>query len=249
MTSLVKTKAIVMNSIRWKESSKIVTIFCEDFGKVKFIARGALRKGSSLAGKVETFFLIEVILNIKKSRSLNLIKEIDVLDTFPEIRLNIRKFPFGLSLIEILNQVFDDIQPDQIFFNFVVVMLNAIKTSKSPEVVLIYFLLKISSYLGFKPTLEKCVSGDESLCNAKVLLSMSDGRVSCLNCASNPPHPLSLAKEQFFFLKVIQKVNHHQIKNTEQIRSDYTQIIKILLRYINYHLDKEVRIDSLRMLP
>ena len=248
MTTLLKTKAIVVNSIRWKESSKIVTVYSEEFGRIKLIARGALRKGNSLAGKIETFFLIEAVLDIKKNRTLNLIKEADVLDTYPEIRLNMKLFPFGFSLIEILNQVLDETHPDPIFFNFVLVMLNTLKISKSPEVILIYFLLKLSSYLGFKPFLEKCESGDVNQCSSKVLLSMSNGRVSCKNCASNSIHPIAMDRGQFFFLKSLQQVNHHRIKNHEKFRSDSFQIINIILRYINFHLDKEIKVKSLQLL-
>lgn len=248
MGNQVKTKAIIISSIRWKESSKIVTLYSEEFGKIKVIARGVLRKGSNLAGKIETLFLIDAVLDIKKSRTLNLIVEADVIDAYSEVRLNLKLFPFGLTFLEIISQVLDETQPDKIFFNFILEMEDALQRTKFPEIILIYFLLKLSSYLGFKPVLEKCQSGDLNLCSEKVLLSMSDGSVSCKNCTSNPSSPLVLKKDQFLYLQTIQKVNHRRIGNYKQSRSDFFQIIQILLQYINYHIDREIRTDALQML-
>ena len=79
MKSQLKTKAIIIQSIRWKESSKIVTMYSEALGKIKLIARGAFRKGSPLAGKIETLMLVDAVLEVKESRAINLVKEIDVI--------------------------------------------------------------------------------------------------------------------------------------------------------------------------
>lgn len=248
MGNQIKTKAIIINSIRWKESSKIVTIYSEQFGKTKVIARGALRKGSSLAGKIETMFLVEAVLDVKKTRTLNIISEVDVLDSFSEIRLNMKLFPYTLSIIEILSQVLDDTESDPTFFNFVVEMVGSFRNTKIPAIILIFFLLKLSSYLGFKPVFEKCNSGDLNQCSSKVLLSMSDGHVSCKNCSSNSLSPLVLKKEHFIFLQSLQKVNYRQINNYEHQGSDYMPMIQTLLKYINFHLDREIRTEALQML-
>jgi len=248
LKSQLKTKAIIIQSIRWKESSKIVTMYSEALGKIKLIARGAFRKGSPLAGKIETLMLVDAVLEVKESRSINIVKEIDVIDTFSENRLNMKLLPFALSIIEIINQVLDETQPDPVFFNFVLEMENSLKNTNKPEIVLIYFLLKLSSYLGFKPQLNNCKSGDPHLCGDKVFLSINDGKVSCKKCGSNPSHPLVLTRDQYFFLKSLQGINHRRINNYKHSRSDYIEIIQRISRYINFHLDREIRMEALQLI-
>ena len=248
MKNQIKTTAIILHSIRWKESSKIVTMYTEAFGITKLIARGAYRKGSSLAGKIETLMLVDAVLNVKESRSINIIKEIDIVDTFSEIRTNMKLLPYALSLIEIINQVLEETDSDSIFFNFIVEMINAVRDSKTPEIVLVFFLLKLSSYLGFKPELGKCGLGDTNLCSEKIYLSMNNGKVSCKNCDTNTSHPLIINKDQYLFLKDLQKVSYRLIRNYEKSRSDSIILVEKLLRYLNFHLDKEIRVSALQLI-
>jgi len=244
----VKTKGIILNSIRWKESSKIVTVYTEDLGKIKLIARGVYKNKSPLAGKVETLFLAELIIDEKKSRTLNLLKEIDVVNTFSDIRLDMKIFPFSLVLLEIIKQLLDDSSPDSAFFNFFLEMQMALSRNKNPENVLIYFLIKLSSYLGFKPSLKKCYSGDFNLCDQKVYLSMSEGNISCKVCNKFALNIIPFKKDQFLYLQKIQKINHRQILKVTDDRIDFFQIIQNLLRYVNFHIDKEIKTDSLNLL-
>lgn len=248
MADTVKTRALVLNSIRWKESSKIITVYTENLGKIKLIARGALRNNSPFAGKIESLFLTDLIIDEKQSRTLNILKEADVLNTFTKIRLDYKIFPFALTIMEIIAQVIDDAQPDSVFFEFILEMLMAFLEIKYPEVVLIYFLLKLSSYLGFKPLLDKCTSGDLNKCDPKVFLSMSEGDISCKKCTKSAKNIVPFSKEQFLFLQRTQKINYRFISEINESRADFIQIIQNIMRYINFHFEKEIRINSLQLL-
>jgi DNA repair protein RecO (recombination protein O) len=246
MSETIKTRALVLNSIRWKESSKIVTLYSRELGKIKVIARGALRNKNAFAGKLETLCLLDVIINQKESRSLQILNEADLFSSFNQMRNNLEAYGFGLAILEIINQVFEDLQADQIFFDFTVEMLETIMIISQPENVLIYFLLKLSSYLGFKPHLDKCISGSTEKCAEIVYLSMTEGHVFCSNCNMVSENPLRLKKEDFFCLKNLQKINHRRLRIWENVPSEPKRLIRILLSYINFHLERELHIDALQ---
>ena len=248
MADIIKTDAIILSSIRWKESSKIVTIFGKSTGKIKIIARGALKNNSPFAGKLESLFFVEVIIDSKKSRTLQILREIEIIDSYPIIRLNFKVYPYVLSIFEIVHQVFDESQSDEVFFNFVIEIINAFTENSSPQNIFIYFLLKLSSYLGFKPFLENCTSGDISLCEEKVFLSISKGTIFCKKCLVESENPLLLQKDQFLYLKNLQNIHHRRIKNIEIHRSDFAQIIQNLLKYINYHAEQNLSIAALKLI-
>jgi len=244
----LKTRAIILSAIRWKESSKIITVYTEDSGRVKLIARGALRNNSVFAGKIESLFLVDLIIEEKKSRTLNLLKEADVINTFSKIRLDFKIYPFALTIMEILNQVIDEAQPDPVFFGFILEMLKAFPEIKNPEIVLIYFLLKLTSYMGFKPSLGICNSGNLSMCDQKVYLSMSEGNVSCRNCNKSAVNIIPFSRNQFTFLQKLQKINYKNISQSVEDRSDFLIIVHSLVKYINFHFEKDVKINSLNLL-
>lgn len=249
MTTTIKTKALVLGSIRWKESSKIVTLYSSKLGKIKVIARGAYKNNSPFAGKLESLQLCELIILVKESRTLQILKEVELLNSFNSVRTGLDRLPFGMAILEIINQVFEEPQPDEVFFDFVIEMLQALTKIKSPANVLLYFLLKLSSYLGFKPSLQNCASGDISKCANKVFLSMENGRVFCRNCPSSYSNTIALQKNQFFFLKNLQNLNHRRIINWEIARSDALSLIQQLINYINFHLENNIHTKALQLLP
>jgi DNA repair protein RecO (recombination protein O) len=244
----IKTKALVLNSIRWKESSKIMTLYARHFGKVKVIVRGVYRKNSSFAGKLETLMLLDAIIDVKESRSMQILVETDVDNAFMDIRTDLKLLPYGLVILELINQLFTEPQKDEVFFDFIIEMLSGISVSKYPENILLYFLLKLSSYLGFKPALQTCVAGDLSKCDSKVFLAIMEGHVYCKNCNSSSATPLALTRDQFFYLKNLQMQNHRRIKNWGYTMEGAFQLIYLLVDYINYHTDYNLHIDALRLL-
>jgi len=248
MTKTIKTKALILGSIRWKESSKIVTLYSQKLGKVKIIARGALKNNSVFAGKLESLQLNEFIILVKESRSLQILKEVELLNSYNSICSDLSRYPFGIAILEIINQAFEESHSDERFFDFLIEMLQALAEIKVPENVFIYFLLKLSSYLGFKPSLQKCASGDLTKCSEKVFLSMENGIVFCNNCHASQPNPISLKKDQFFFLKNLQNLNHRRIKDWEIAHPDAAILIQRLIQYINFHYENNIHIEALQLL-
>ena len=50
---MVKTEGVVLGGIRFRETSKIVTLYTRDRGKLRLVAKGALRPKSRLVGHLE----------------------------------------------------------------------------------------------------------------------------------------------------------------------------------------------------
>ena len=249
MAEQIKTKAIILSSIRWKESSKIVALFSEKLGKIKVIARSAFRNDNPFAGKLESLTFVDLILFVKENRSLQILKEINIIDPFNTLKKDMHLYPYGLAILELLNQVFEDGHPDEVFFNFIIEMLESLSQIKDPSNILLYLLLKVSSYLGFKPNLQTCLSSNPDLCDETVFLSITDGNIFCKNCGSRGLNNLKLTKKQFFYLKNLQNQNHRRIKNWIDSGSENGQLTQLLLNYINFHLDHDIKIDALALLP
>ncbi len=183
MPEIKKSRALILNSIRWQESSKIVSLYSRESGKIKVIARGALRNKSPFSGKVEALNLVDVIVSTKSSRSLQILTEVDLVESFNQLHLQIDRFPYALAILEIINQVFDDEHPNDVFFDFTVNMINSIASAEKPEIVFYYFLLKLSSFLGFKPNFDQCKSCASKNFSGNVYFSIEQGAAYCADCA------------------------------------------------------------------
>ncbi|MBN1435101.1 DNA repair protein RecO [Candidatus Fermentibacterales bacterium] len=67
------TPAFVLRQVRWSDSSLILTLYSLDLGRTSAMAKGALRPGSSFAGQLELFSLVEVGLSRREGRELDTI--------------------------------------------------------------------------------------------------------------------------------------------------------------------------------
>ena len=248
MPEIIKSRALILNSIRWQESSKIVSLYSREWGKIKVIARGALRNKSPFSGKLEALNLVDVIVSTKSSRSLQILTEVDLVESFNQLRLQLERFPYALAILEIINQVFDDEHPNDVFFDFTVNMINNIASVEKPEIVFCYFLLKLSSFLGFKPNFDQCKSCASKNFAGNVYFSIEQGAVYCADCAEGAHLSRKLKPWHISFLQRLQKYPHKRIaefKPPDLNNFDYTSL---LIEYLSLHLDQKITLNSFSML-
>ena len=92
-----QTAGIVIRRHKFGEADRLVTLFTADFGKVRAIAKGAMRPGSKLGGNVE--LLTHSQLMLARGRNLDIITQAQAIDIFLPIRDSLELM--SLSLIHI----------------------------------------------------------------------------------------------------------------------------------------------------
>lgn len=248
MAELLKSRALVLSSIRWHESSKIVTLYAREWGKTKVIARGALRSKSPFSGKLEALNVIDCIISQKGSRSLQIITEADLVDPLNALRLNINHMPYAFAIAELIQSLFDENQAETIFFDFTLSILNSLGLSNHPEIVFWFFLLKLSSFLGFKPNLEQCAICHQKNAPGAVHFSLEKGLIFCSDCARGSHVSLSLSETEFTFLRRLQQFPYKKIGTLELPAGISKNFTRLLLEYLNFHLDQRITLQSLTLL-
>ena len=80
--------AILLRRIRFSETSLILTWFGQETGKIKAIAKGALRSGSAFAGKIDLFFHCNLTISRSRKSEIHTLRELVVVEPFLNIRTN-----------------------------------------------------------------------------------------------------------------------------------------------------------------
>jgi DNA repair protein RecO (recombination protein O) len=80
--------AILLRRIRFSETSLIVSWFSQERGKVKTVAKGALRPRNSFAGKLDLFFQCELTVAWSQRSELHTLRETVLIEPFAGIRRN-----------------------------------------------------------------------------------------------------------------------------------------------------------------
>ncbi len=96
-----KTRAISQNTPPFAEADKLVTLFTRERGKIRVVAKSARRVPSRLGGRIESFTYAELF--IAQGRSLDIISQCEVLESFQTVRDDPEALRVGLYLLKLVN--------------------------------------------------------------------------------------------------------------------------------------------------
>ena len=152
---LYKTRGIVLNFIKYRETSIVTRIYTEDFGLQSYIVnsvRGSNRKGRSKISFFQPLTLLDLVVYYKKTAGLTRISDIRCPEPFQTIPYDIRKSSIALFVTETLNKSLKEEEGNAELFAFVhqsLLVFDHMKTGY--ENFHLQFMLKLSRYLGFVP--------------------------------------------------------------------------------------------------
>jgi DNA repair protein RecO (recombination protein O) len=245
--SLIKTKAIVIKSIKWAETSKIVTLYTREYGCIKVIARGSRRIKSEYAGNLEPLNILEALIYVSAKRELQMLGQVSLVNSFPGLRTDLEKMAYALAILELIQIFIHYQEKEQIFFDFVYQLLDDLQKAQKPELVLWYFILKIASYLGFKPEFTIC-----KICNKKVdqdfvLFKINDGTIICNQCELSANNQQNiLPRKTVNFLTRLQHTHYKKILEVTYPENNTFNYTKFLLFYLQFHTNQPINLSSLQ---
>ncbi|MFC0185163.1 DNA repair protein RecO [Pseudarcicella hirudinis] len=148
---LRKTKGIVINYIRYRETSIIVKIFTEEFGIQTFIENGVRSaKSKNKIALFQPLTLLDLVVYHKEGKDLHRISELKCLIPFQTLPFNIYKSSIALFITEILGKCMKEETGNISLFRF---LLNSILWLDAAEDDFenfhLQFLIKLASFLGF----------------------------------------------------------------------------------------------------
>lgn len=181
--SLYKARGIVLRTHKLGEADKIITFITASRGKVRAVAKGIRRTKSKFGSRLEPFSCIDMVLYASR-RSLDIVTQAELVRPFREIREDINRLAFGSGMLDLVDKVSVEGDPDTALFNLLLRGLEAIAQNPSDrnlKLLLAAFDLKLMSITGYLPKLDACAScGDSSEVLAR--FSNERGGAICERC-------------------------------------------------------------------
>jgi DNA repair protein RecO (recombination protein O) len=150
---LHKTKGIVLNFIRYSDSSIITRIYTDAFGLQSYIVNGV--RSSKAKNKIALFqplTLLDLVVYHKNTTGLQRISEIRYAEPYASIPFDIHKITISIFLSEILVKTLKEEISNQEQFDFLYHSFHALDKLENETLNFhVSFLLRYSFYLGFFP--------------------------------------------------------------------------------------------------
>jgi len=192
--SLVTTPALVLQTYRYSETSKVVRLATRDLGVQSAIAKGALRPKSRFGAGLELLSEGVAQLYFRETRELHTLGAFDLVNLRQDLAGDVGRFAGATALAEVMLKMAPP-APLPTAYDTLTAGLDALEAaSPSPERVdatATRAMWRLVGVLGFEPALTACVRDGMAIepGEAPVLFSVADGGVLCPRCLQGPsPH-------------------------------------------------------------
>ena len=150
---LHKTRGIVINNIKYGETSIIAKIYTESFGLQTYIENGV--RGTKAKNKIALFQplnILDLIVYYKETGGIQRIAEVQPTIILCSIPYDFKKTGIGLFIAEILYKTLKEESSNLEMFGFLISSIQWLDTiQENFENFHLQFLLKLARYLGFDP--------------------------------------------------------------------------------------------------
>jgi len=194
--ALVSTPAVVLATLRYSESSKIVRLATREFGVQSAIAKGALRPKSRFGAGLQLLSEGQAQLYLKDNRDLHTLAAFDLSRVPIGLAAEIDRYATGSVLAEIMLR-FAPPDPHPASFDLLAESLRRLETAPRAELepLALRCIWHLVSVLGFAPALEACVRDGAPIPAAGDLsFSTREGGALCIACAG--PHAATRLPER-----------------------------------------------------
>ena len=182
--ALVSTRALVLQSFPYSETSKILRLYTLDHGLRSVIAKGALRPKSRYGGVLEPFTEGSATFYLKEGRDLHTLSGFELVRSRQALGRSLGAFA-GASLLAELVLRFSTEEAHPALYDALAASWDALAEAEADQTLAITLTgaWTMVSLLGFAPTTDQCVACERPLVPAEpVRFDTAAGGVACLRC-------------------------------------------------------------------
>ena len=191
----VRSMALVIRSVDVFETSKVLTLFTRDLGKVGALGKGARRLKSPFQAALDLLSVCDIVVLHKASDALDLLTEAVLVERFDSLRHDLSSLYAGYYIAELLTDLTDLHDPHPRLFDAAVVTLRNLGDPALRPRRLLRFELACLRELGLMPALQACVHCGEAVeaRGESVAFGLATGGVLCPACRPGQPHVATLS--------------------------------------------------------
>ncbi len=234
---LSKTRGIVLQQIKYGDSSRIVHLFTEKYGKLSFMVKGFGKKSVFSRAFFQPLTLLDLDIYFKPSRNLQQIREVRISHPFLTIYGDIRKTGIVLFLSEVLDKTIPEEESSPALFGYIFDSIRYLDEKESISGHFhLFFLVRLTRFLGISP--------ENHFSEEQQILDMHEGTF----VSSIPMHQEYLDKEDASLFSSFLEIPVEQLDTLPAVPGGRHDFLEKILQYYRIHLEGMGKIKSLDVL-
>lgn len=232
---LEQTKAIVLHTIKYSDTSLITTCYTEKCGVKSYMLKGILKSRKSKIKPAYFQPLMQLILtaNHNSKGTLNSIREVEIAHFYTSIHTNIKKQTIALFLAEILNYAIKEEELNASLFQYLEASFLWLDTHSNVSNFHLLFLLNLTKFLGFYPDLNSSTNLYFDLYEASFVTK---------------PNHHTVSGDKLVEFKKLLGINFDTIHIVNFNAESRQVVLSILIQYFELHLSGFRKPKSLQVL-
>ena len=229
----IKTRAIVLQSIKYGDNSLIVKMITEELGIQSYMVKGVFGKKSKMkAALFQNMTMLEIVAD-SSDNSLGFIREISLSHCYKSIASDIKKSTIIIFISELLSKSISESETDTDLFNFIydsmIWLDEAISGYANFPLV---FAIQLSKFLGFFPNIDTYSEGSS--------FDLLDGNFKTTH---NDIYQIDNEPSQFLY-----KLCRYNNDNLTISNATRRKLLEAIVTYYKLHADNVREIKSYEIL-
>jgi DNA repair protein RecO len=238
--ALVKTEAIILKYDNYRETSKIITFFTREFGKIRCIAKGVRDTKSRWGGVLQSIAHLNIILYYNENRTLHLISGAEYAQPMSKLYDDVKKVEVGYKIIELVNRTTVENHQHIKLFEILSETLKKLEDATcNYEILLFNFEFQLAKALGFAIDVESLTDDDtlRSYNNLHYNFKPSDNNYHLTYNGLVSDEFYQLNNDNIKILRAFNRGNFDEIMGLNIVKPNDAIIEKFFERHFEEHLE------------
>ncbi len=233
---LTESPVIVLKAVDFKESSKIITFFSREHGRMAVLMRGIKRKKNKYAGLMGYGSVLNLGYYYKNTRSVQTFKDAETRFSTARLNADFNRMALCMAFLELVSQIIQEGEPNDELFAFSEKVLHWVNgTEAGVRNLFPYLQLRIAEIMGVGlQQVPESVLDPGTISSNRIYVNVSEGMIS-----DHPgeEHVIVLSEAQKNYVSLASCGKSAQIPLLELTSKELKQLINHLDTYLKYHID------------
>lgn len=233
----ISSQAIITRVKEFGESDLLVTFFTPDGGRLRGVAKGALRSRKRFVNCLDVFSFVNLEYSPSRNSELYFLNSGKLIDAFPGLRSNFSILSKAGYMVELTEILFPLELPERGIFDLLIKSFHLLEKNEQVNIVPLAFEFIAMSQGGYRINIERCCYCGRAYTGAgAAVFKPEKGGISCMKCQQVTALAPPLSPDTIMFIRKLYSNSASVFDELDVDEKILAEIKPVLKLHREYHL-------------